>query len=130
MSSDISISIIIPLYNEEESLPKLIQWIYKVMNIREFRYELILVDDGSTDQSWRCIQSSWAKDNRRIKGIRFLKNCGKSAALQVGFDQAIGDVIITMDADLQDSPEEIPELYQMIAQEKYDMVSGWKKKTT
>ncbi|MHB1922283.1 MAG: glycosyltransferase family 2 protein [Chitinophagaceae bacterium] len=121
------ISIIIPLKNEEESLPELCEWIVRVMEENSFRYEIILVDDGSTDFSWKIILGLSEKNNS-IKGIRFQRNYGKSAALNEGFKSAKGKVVITMDADLQDSPDEIPELYRMITQDGYDMVSGWKKK--
>ena len=122
-----NISVVIPLLNEEESLPELSQWIEKVMNSHNFTYEVIFIDDGSTDNSWNTIQNLKAK-NDNIRGIKFRRNYGKSAALNVGFGQAKGDVIITMDADLQDSPEEIPGLYKMIVEDDYDIVSGWKKK--
>lgn len=122
-----NISIIIPLLNEEESLSELYNWIYKVLSINHFSYEIIFVDDGSTDNSWLKIKELSQKDEN-VKGIRFFKNYGKSQALNAGFKKAKGDVIITMDADLQDSPEEIPALYQMITNEGYDLVSGWKKK--
>jgi glycosyltransferase involved in cell wall biosynthesis len=121
------ISIIITLLNEEESLPELTEWIRKVMETNEFTYEIIFVDDGSTDKSWSIIEQLWA-ENPNIHGIRFQRNYGKSAALNVGFEQVVGDVVITMDADLQDSPDEIPELYKMIKEDGYDLVSGWKKK--
>jgi glycosyltransferase involved in cell wall biosynthesis len=121
------ISVIIPLFNEEESLPELANWISKVMLANNYTFEVIFVDDGSTDQSWNVIESIRKNDNH-FKGIKFRRNYGKSAALQMGFQRALGDVVITMDADLQDSPDEIPELYKMIAVEKYDLVSGWKKK--
>lgn len=121
------ISVVIPLYNEEESLPELIDWIERVMTTHSFSYEVILVDDGSKDQSWPIIEKYSQKDDH-IKGIKFRRNYGKSAALHCGFQTAQGDVVITMDADMQDSPDEIPELYQMIIGEDYDMVSGWKKK--
>ncbi|MDO4880837.1 MAG: glycosyltransferase family 2 protein [Capnocytophaga sp.] len=121
------ISVIIPLFNEEESLPELHQWIVSVMKKEQFSYEIIFVDDGSRDHSWQVIQQL-SQENTNVKGIRFQKNYGKSQALHAGFEQAQGEVIITMDADLQDSPEEIPELYRMIVQEKNDLVSGWKKK--
>lgn len=121
------ISVIVPLYNEEESLPELFQWIKRVMNEHNFSFEVIFVNDGSTDHSWDVIESL-GKDNAEVKGIKFRRNYGKSAALYCGFDKAQGDVVITMDADLQDSPDEIPELYKMIMEEKYDLVSGWKKK--
>ena len=120
------ISIVIPLLNEEESLPELTTWINKVMNENGFSYEIIFVDDGSTDGSWSIIEQMGA-ENPSVKGIRFQRNYGKSAALNVGFEATKGDVVITMDADLQDSPDEIPELYQMITSKHYDLVSGWKK---
>lgn len=120
------ISIVIPLLNEEESLPELTTWINKVMNENGFSYEIIFVDDGSTDSSWSIIEQLGA-ENASVKGIRFQRNYGKSAALNVGFEATKGDVVITMDADLQDSPDEIPELFKMITVEKYDLVSGWKK---
>jgi glycosyltransferase involved in cell wall biosynthesis len=121
------ISIVIPLYNEDESLPELTQWIEKVMHENKYNYEVIFVDDGSTDTSWKIIQELSAK-NPNVKGIKFRRNYGKSAGLNVGFSHATGDVIITMDADLQDSPDEIPELYKMITVDGYDLVSGWKQK--
>lgn len=121
------ISVIVPLYNEAESLPELAAWIARVMAENRFTYEVIFVDDGSTDGSWRVIESL-KKENPHIKGVKFRRNYGKSPALHTGFTRAQGDVVITMDADLQDSPDEIPELYRMIADEGYDMVSGWKKK--
>lgn len=123
----IQISIIIPLLNEEESLIELQQWIQKVMVENNFNYEIIFIDDGSTDSSWKII-TALKKENSNIKGIRFLKNYGKSQALHAGFAACNGEVVITMDADLQDNPEEIPDLYQMITQQGYDLVSGWKKK--
>lgn len=122
-----NISIVIPLLNEEESLNELHRWIVKVMTVNNFSYEVIFIDDGSTDSSWTIIQQLAAQNNN-IKGIRFMSNYGKSQALHAGFAKAQGDVIITMDADLQDSPEEIPELYNMVINQKYDLVSGWKKK--
>lgn len=122
-----NLSIIIPLLNEEESLTELHSWIIKVMQQNNFTYEVIFIDDGSTDSSWHSIQQL-ATQNPNVKGIRFLRNYGKSQALHAGFAKAQGDVIITMDADLQDNPEEIPELYDMIANKGYDLVSGWKKK--
>jgi len=121
------ISVVIPLLNEEESLPELIDWITHVMNAHQFSYEVIMIDDGSTDNSWKVIESLRARDPH-IKGIKFRRNYGKSAALNEGFKAALGDVVITMDADLQDSPDEIPELRSMIIDDKYDLVSGWKKK--
>jgi len=123
----LDISIIIPLYNEDESITELHEWIKKVMDIHKYTYEILFINDGSTDTSWQVIQSLH-KSNAAVKGISFRRNYGKSAALNVGFQQAIGNVIITMDADLQDSPDEIPELYNMIIKDKYDLVSGWKKK--
>ena len=121
------ISVVVPLYNEDESLKELNDWIVRVMQSNHFSYEIIYVDDGSTDNSWEVIQTL-TKENPNVKGIRFLRNYGKSAALNQGFKMTSGDVVITMDADLQDSPDEIPELYRMIKEENYDMVSGWKKK--
>jgi glycosyltransferase involved in cell wall biosynthesis len=122
-----NISVVIPLLNEQESLTELYDWIAKVMQSNHFSYEIIFIDDGSTDDSWNIIQHLSQKDSN-VKGIRFLRNFGKSQALHAGFDKAEGDVVITMDADLQDNPEEIPELYDMIAKQHYDLVSGWKKK--
>ena len=121
------ISVVVPLFNEEESLPELYAWIKRVMQANNFSYEVIFVNDGSTDTSWKVIEDM-AKDDEAVKGICFRRNYGKSAALYCGFDRAEGDVVITMDADLQDSPDEIPELYRMIKEEGYDLVSGWKKK--
>jgi len=121
------LSIIIPLLNEEESLKELHDWIVKVMEAHGFSYEIIFIDDGSTDNSWQLIQKL-AEENRYVRGIRFPKNFGKSQALHAGFKSAIGEVVITMDADLQDNPEEIPELYRLIKEERLDLVSGWKKK--
>ena len=120
------ISVVIPLLNEEESLPELAQWIKKVMDQNNFSYEILFIDDGSSDNSWKVIEDL-GKENSNIKGIRFQRNYGKSAALNVGFEATQGNVVITMDADLQDSPDEIPELYKMIKEEGYDLVSGWKK---
>lgn len=122
-----NLSILIPLLNEEESLKELYSWIIKVMQSNNYSYEIIFVDDGSTDNSWQIIEG-FSNENPNVKGIRFMKNFGKSQALHAGFAKAKGDVIITMDADLQDSPDEIPELYEMIVNQKYDLVSGWKKK--
>ena len=121
------ISVVVPLYNEEESLPELFAWIKRVMEAHQFTYEVIFVNDGSSDGSWKIIEDL-AKDNASVKGISFRRNYGKSAALYCGFERAQGDVVITMDADLQDSPDEIPELYRMVKEEGYDLVSGWKKK--
>jgi glycosyltransferase involved in cell wall biosynthesis len=123
----LDISVVVPLLNEAESLPELTAWIARVMQENNFTYEVLLIDDGSTDTSWKVIQELSAQ-NPAIKGLRFNRNYGKSAALNVGFKQTIGEVVITMDADLQDSPDEIPDLYRMIKQENYDLVSGWKKK--
>ena len=121
------ISIVIPLLNEEESLAELYQWLTKVLTVNRFSYEIIFVDDGSTDGSWRVIMQLAEKD-AQVRGIRFLRNYGKSQALHAGFKAAEGEVVITMDADLQDSPDEIPALYEMITKDNYDLVSGWKKK--
>ena len=121
------ISVVVPLYNEAESLPELAKWIERVMNENKFSYEIIFVNDGSTDNSWEVIKSLQEK-NKAIGGISFRRNYGKSPALNTGFARAKGDVVITMDADLQDSPDEIPELYRMITEDGYDMVSGWKQK--
>jgi len=122
-----NISIIVPLFNEEESLPELISWIDKVMITNKFTYEVLFIDDGSTDKSWQVIKDL-KKQFPSIKAHKFRRNYGKSAALYVGFDNAEGDVVITMDADLQDSPEEIPSLYKMINEDDFDLVSGWKQK--
>lgn len=121
------ISVIVPLFNEAESLPVLHEWIVRVMRDNNFSYEIIFVNDGSTDTSWQVIKQL-REQNEHVHGICFRRNYGKSAALYCGFDAAQGDVVITMDADLQDSPDEIPELYRMITEEKYDLVSGWKQK--
>lgn len=121
------ISVVVPLFNEEESLPELCAWIERVMDANGFSYEILLVDDGSKDGSWAEVRRL-RRQNERIKGIRFRRNYGKSAALQTGFEAAEGKAVITMDADMQDSPDEIPELYRMITEEGYDVVSGWKKK--
>ena len=121
------ISVVIPLYNEEESIPELHSWIKRVMEENNFSYEIVFVDDGSTDNSWEVI--SQLKDQSRfVRAIKFQRNYGKSPGLHCAFQKAKGDVVITMDADLQDSPDEIPELYRMIREENYDLVSGWKKK--
>ena len=120
------LSIVIPLYNEAESLPELHDWIVRVMEAQQFSYEILFIDDGSKDTSWDVI-TDLQQQNKAVKGLRFQRNYGKSAALQVGFEAANGAVVITMDADLQDSPDEIPELYRMITQEDLDVVSGWKK---
>jgi glycosyltransferase involved in cell wall biosynthesis len=122
-----NISVVIPLLNEEESLVELHDWIATVMQSNRFLYEIIFIDDGSTDQSWDII-SSLATKNPSVKGIRFFKNFGKSQALHAGFKEATGEVVITMDADLQDNPEEIPDLYNLITKNHFDLISGWKKK--
>ena len=121
------ISIVIPLYNEHESLPELTRWIHEVMTKNDFNYEVVYVDDGSSDGSWGVIEGL-KKEYDSIRALRFRRNYGKSAGLNRGFDAAKGDIVITMDADLQDSPEEIPELVRMITEDGYDLVSGWKKK--
>jgi len=121
------VSIVVPLFNEDESLPELCSWIESVANAHQLSFEVILVDDGSTDNSWKVIEEIHQRDNR-FKGIKFQRNYGKSAALNEGFKATQGDVVITMDADMQDSPDEIPELRRMIIEDGYDMVSGWKKK--
>ena len=121
------ISVVIPLYNEEESLRELNDWIVRVMQANHFSFEIVYVDDGSSDNSWEVIDEL-SKDHPQIKAIQFRRNYGKSAALNEGFKRVQGDVVITMDSDLQDSPDEIPELYKMIVEEKLDIVSGWKKK--
>ena len=121
------ISIVIPLFNEEESISELAQWIDKVLKKNNLSYEIIFIDDGSNDSSWSVIKNI-KNDNPNVYGIKFRRNYGKSAALNVGFSKASGDVVITMDADLQDSPDEVPELYNLITNDNYDLVSGWKKK--
>ena len=121
------ISVVVPLYNEEESLPELFAWIQRVMEANRYTYEVIFVNDGSTDHSWDVIEGLAAK-HKEAKGIKFRRNYGKSPALYCGFEKAQGDVVITMDADLQDSPDEIPELYRMIKEDGYDLVSGYKQK--
>ncbi|MDB5253513.1 MAG: glycosyl transferase family 2 [Flaviaesturariibacter sp.] len=121
------LSIVVPLYNEDESLPELCDWIRRVCDEHRYSYEILLVDDGSTDRSWDVI-NGLREANPNIKGIKFQRNYGKSAALNEGFKAANGEVVITMDADLQDSPDEIPELRRLIAEERYDLISGWKKK--
>lgn len=122
-----NISVVIPLLNEEESLQELYDWIARVMQANSYSYEILFIDDGSTDTSWDIIHNLSSK-HPEVKGIRFLRNYGKSQALHAGFKEAIGDVVITMDADLQDSPDEIPELYNLITEKNYDLISGWKKK--
>ncbi len=121
------VSIVVPAFNEDESLPELCRWIDEVMLKNKFSYEVIIIDDGSKDDTWKVTEEIHAKNNN-IKGLRFRRNYGKAAALHSGFEKAEGDVVITMDADLQDSPEEVPELYRMIKEDRLDMVSGWKKK--
>jgi len=121
------ISIVVPLYNEAESLPELEAWIRRVMEQNGFSYEILFINDGSTDNSWDIIKEL-SRNNHNVKGVSFRRNYGKSPALNTGFNRAKGDVVITMDADLQDSPDEIPELYRMITEDKYDLVSGWKRK--
>ena len=122
-----NISVVIPLLNEEESLQELYNWIAKVMQSNSYEYEVLFIDDGSTDTSWDVIEKL-SLEHKQVKGIRFQKNYGKSQALDAGFEIAKGDVVITMDADLQDNPDEIPELYDLIIKENYDLISGWKKK--
>jgi glycosyltransferase involved in cell wall biosynthesis len=121
------LSLVIPVYNEEESIQELTDWIVRVCSARIISFEIIFVDDGSSDSSWDIIESI-AEKNQMVKGIRFRRNYGKAAALHTGFSKATGEVVITMDSDLQDSPDEIPELLKMIRKDGYDLVSGWKKK--
>ena len=128
MNKHFDISVVVPLDNEDESLPELYAWITRVMNENSFSYEVIFVNDGSTDKSWEVIEGLSATDPEHVRGIKFRRNYGKSPALFCGFEKALGDVVITMDADLQDSPDEIPELYRMIKVEGYDLVSGYKQK--
>jgi len=123
----LNLSLVIPLDHEDESLPELEEWISKVMMANNFTYEILFIDDGSTDNSWQVIKGLIEK-NPHVKGIRFRRNYGKSAALNIGFAEAQGDVVCTMDADLQDSPEELPELFRRIKEDNYDIISGWKKK--
>jgi glycosyltransferase involved in cell wall biosynthesis len=127
LESKIDISVVVPLYNEVESLPELHAWIQRVMYENKFSYEVLFVDDGSKDGSWNVVEALHKLDNC-VKGIKFQRNYGKSAALQMGFEKAVGNVVITMDADLQDSPDEIPGLFKMVMEDDYDLVSGWKKK--
>ena len=122
-----NLSLVIPLLNEQESLPELHDWLVAVMQKNNFSYEILFIDDGSTDDSWQIIENL-SQANSNVKGIRFLRNYGKSQALHAGFARAKGNVVITMDADLQDSPEEVPELYRLIMEDNYDLISGWKKK--
>ena len=125
--SKVDISVVIPFFNEDESLGELHDWIKKVMDENAFSYEVLLIDDGSRDDSWNIVKKL-KETNPEVRGFKFSKNNGKTAALQVGFNECVGEVVITMDADLQDSPDEIPGLYKMIKEEKYDIVSGWKQK--
>lgn len=127
MSDALQISVVVPLYNEEESLPELFSWIKRVMDAHSFSFEVLFIDDGSKDNSWSVVETL-KENNSEVRGIKFQRNYGKSAALQKGFELTKGAVVITMDADLQDSPDEIPDLYQMITEKGYDLVSGWKKK--
>lgn len=127
MSQTPNLSVIIPLYNEDESIGELCNWIDNVLTKHDLSYEVIIIDDGSTDNSWRIIEEI-GTNNSKVKGIKFNRNYGKSAGLNAGFKQSIGDVVVTMDADLQDSPEELPELFRMIQEDGFDLVSGWKKK--
>jgi glycosyltransferase involved in cell wall biosynthesis len=127
LNQEIDISVVVPLYNEVESLPELHAWIQRVMQANSFSYEIMFVDDGSKDGSWKIVEDLKTKDPS-VRGIKFQRNYGKSAALQKGFEAIEGNVVITMDADLQDSPDEIPELYRMIMKDDFDVVSGWKKK--
>lgn len=128
MNKHFDISVVVPLYNEDESLPELYEWITRVMAENKFSYEVIFVNDGSTDKSWDVIERLSVNDPEHVRGIKFRRNYGKSPALFCGFELAKGDVVITMDADLQDSPDEIPELYRMIKEDGYDLVSGYKQK--
>lgn len=127
MAFKVDISVVVPLYNEVESLPELFAWIKRVMDEHTFSFEVVFIDDGSKDGSWKVVQQL-SSENSEVVGIKFQRNYGKSAALQKGFEAAAGEVVITMDADLQDSPDEIPELYRMIKEDDFDVVSGWKKK--
>ena len=127
MKFKVDISIVVPLYNEVESLPELFAWIKRVMDKNKFSFEVVFIDDGSKDGSWNVVQDL-SSEHSQVVGIKFQRNYGKSAALQKGFEAAAGEVVITMDADLQDSPDEIPELYRMIIEDDLDVVSGWKKK--
>ncbi|MBO5830264.1 MAG: glycosyltransferase family 2 protein [Alistipes sp.] len=127
MEQNLDISVVVPLYNEEESLPELVEWIDRVACANSLTYEIIMVDDGSTDRSWSVVEELRAK-YPAVRGISFMRNYGKSAALYCGFDMARGEVVFTMDADLQDSPDEIPEMRRMILEDGYDLVSGWKRK--
>lgn len=128
MTEEKQISIVVPLFNEDESLPELHDWIVRVMTTHHYTYEIVFINDGSTDNSWKVIEDLQAKNPTNVRGIKFQRNYGKSAALHVGFQAVVGKVVITMDADLQDSPDEIPDLYKMITEDGFDLVSGWKKK--
>ena len=128
MNNKIDVSVVVPLYNEEESLPELMAWIASVCSENGLSYEVIMVDDGSSDSSWSVVESLKKEYSEALKGIRFARNYGKSAALYCGFEAAEGEVVFTMDADLQDSPNEIPEMRRMVLEEGYDIVSGWKKR--
>ena len=128
MSNKLDVSVVVPLYNEEESLPELVAWIDRVCAENKLSHEVIMVDDGSTDSSWSVVEQLKEKYGEKLKAIRFARNYGKSAALYCGFEAAEGEVVFTMDADLQDSPEEIPEMRRMVLEEGYDLVSGWKKR--
>ena len=128
MSNKIDVSVVVPLYNEEESLPELMAWIDRVCGENALSYEVIMVDDGSTDSSWSVVEQLKTEYSEKLKAIRFARNYGKSAALYCGFEAAEGEVVFTMDADLQDSPDEIPEMRRMVLEEGYDLVSGWKKR--
>lgn len=127
IKNTVDISVVVPLYNEEESLPELCEWIAKVMAENNFSYEVLLIDDGSKDNSWEVVKAIRAQ-NENVKGIKFMRNYGKSGALHVGFKACVGEVVITMDADLQDSPDEIPGLYKLIKEDGFDLISGWKQK--
>ena len=122
------LSLIIPAYNEEESIPELVAWIKRVMANNNLQYDIWFVDDGSTDKTWKVLDQLHSEDPIHVKAIKFRRNYGKSAALNTAFHSCQGSVVITMDADLQDSPEEIPELYRMIVEDDFDIVSGWKKR--
>ena len=124
----LDVSVVVPLYNEQESLPELAQWIDRVCKAESLSYEIIMIDDGSDDESWSVVEQLKEQYGERLKGIRFMRNYGKSAALYCGFEAAEGEVVFTMDADLQDSPDEIPEMRRMVIEEGYDLVSGWKRK--
>jgi glycosyltransferase involved in cell wall biosynthesis len=128
MNSKIDVSVVVPLYNEEESLPELMAWIARVCDSNTLTYEVIMIDDGSSDDSWSVVERLKSEYGERLKAIRFSRNYGKSAALYCGFEAAEGEVVFTMDADLQDSPDEIPEMRRMVLEEGYDLVSGWKKR--